>query len=285
MDGTSCVYFYSLLEVLAIFFAYYLLLSRSTHTDCLHTPQMVVFTPQSTHGCLHTAYPRPHTTCSHQHTNYPRGQTPLVLINTPPTLCQHTTYPRAHIPRLHPPQNTALVGEAVDLTYPYEHLGTNADAITTLTKGGPWLDKLRNAAHPVVLVGPGVLARPDRDAILQAVHTLADEAKVTRDGWNGYNVMHDAASRVAALDIGFLPSARARSASNTSPKFVYLLGADDFDAADIPDDAFVVYQGSHGDRGAMRADVVLPGAAYTEKSGTYVNMEGRVQATKVCFVE
>lgn len=178
---------------------------------------------------------------------------------------------------------TALIGQPVDLTYPYEHLGTTADAIATLTKGGAWLDKLREAQHPVILVGPGVLARPDRDAVLQAVHTLADKAKVTRDGWNGYNVMHDSAARVAALDLGFVPSARAR-ASTAAPKFVYLLGADDFDAADITDDAFVVYQGSHGDRGAMRADVVLPGAAYTEKAGTYVNMEGRVQATKVCMV-
>ncbi len=139
---------------------------------------------------------------------------------------------------------------------------------------------LKNATNPVVLVGPGVLARPDRDALLSSVHALVEKANVTREGWNGYNVMHDAAARVAALDIGFLQSAQAR-ASTDKPKFVYLLGSDDFDAADIPEDAFVVYQGSHGDRGAMRADVVLPGAAYTEKAGTYVNMEGRVQATKV----
>jgi len=85
---------------------------------------------------------------------------------------------------------------------------------------------------------------------------------------------------VAALDIGFAPSAAARAPGAAPAKLVYLLGADDWDAAAVPDDAFVVYQGHHGDRGAARADVVLPGAAYTEKSGTYVNLEGRVQRTR-----
>lgn len=103
---------------------------------------------------------------------------------------------------------------------------------------------------------------------------------VREDGWNGYNVLHDSASRVAALDIGFAPSAAARAAPVGSAEFVYLLGADDYDASAVPDNAFVVYQGHHGDRGAARADVVLPGAAYTEKSGTYVNLEGRVQRTR-----
>jgi hypothetical protein len=99
---------------------------------------------------------------------------------------------------------------------------------------------------------------------------------VVKEGWNGYNVIHDNASRVAALDIGFLPSANARKHSGPV-KMVYLLGADDFSEEDVPKDAFVVYQGHHGDQGAVRANVVLPGAAYTEKAGTYVNFEGRVQ--------
>lgn len=92
---------------------------------------------------------------------------------------------------------------------------------------------------------------------------------------NGYNVLHDAGGRVAALDLGFVPSPSAASAP--PPKVVYLLGADDFGAADVPADAFVIYQGSHGDAGAARADLILPGAAYTEKPATYVNTEGRPQ--------
>ena len=173
-----------------------------------------------------------------------------------------------------------LVGEAVDLTYPYEHLGTDAAALAALRKGA-FFEALRGAKHPVVVVGPGVLARPDRAALLRAVHEVVDAAGVVRDGWNGFNVLHDSASRVAALDLGFAPSAAARApGAAQAAEFVYLLGADDFADEDVPAGAFVVYQGHHGDRGAARADVVLPGAAYTEKAGTYANLEGRVQRTR-----
>jgi NADH dehydrogenase (ubiquinone) Fe-S protein 1 len=113
---------------------------------------------------------------------------------------------------------------------------------------------------------------------MKQIHQLVEAGDVVRPDWNGYNVLHDAASRVAALDIGFLPSASAQEAP--PPKAVYLLGADDYEEADVPADAFVIYQGHHGDRGAIRADVVLPGGAYTEKSGTYVNFEGRTQITR-----
>ncbi|WIA32206.1 hypothetical protein OEZ86_003055 [Tetradesmus obliquus] len=172
-----------------------------------------------------------------------------------------------------------LIGEAVDLTYKYAHLGSDAAAISKLAAGGAFLETLKKAERPVMVVGPGVLNRPDRAALLKAIHGLAEAAGVVKEGWNGYNVIHDNASRVAALDIGFLPSANARKHSGPV-KVVYLLGADDFSDEDVPKDAFVVYQGHHGDKGAARANVVLPGAAYTEKAGTYVNFEGRVQATR-----
>lgn len=172
-----------------------------------------------------------------------------------------------------------LIGEAVDLTYKYTHLGSDAAAISKLAAGGAFLETLKKAERPVMVVGPGVLNRPDRAALLKAIHGLAEAAGVVKEGWNGYNVIHDNASRVAALDIGFLPSANARKHSGPV-KVVYLLGADDFSDEDVPKDAFVVYQGHHGDKGATRANVVLPGAAYTEKAGTYVNFEGRVQATR-----
>lgn len=174
----------------------------------------------------------------------------------------------------------AVIGEPVDLTYKYEHLGQGADAVDALTKAGSeWLAKLKDAKNPMIIVGAGTLKREDRDAVLAKIHKLVEKANIVRDDWNGYNVLHDSASRVAALDLGFLPSARAR-ASKTAPKVVFLLGSDDYDEADVPSDAFVIYQGHHGDRGAARADVVLPGAAYTEKTATFVNTEGRVQSTR-----
>lgn len=172
----------------------------------------------------------------------------------------------------------AVVGEPIDLTYPHENLGQGADALDKLLKGD-WAKRLEGAERPLVIVGSGLLKRSDRDALLQKVQKLVESCNIVKEGWNGYNVLHDSASRVAALDIGFLPSASAR-AEPVKPKVVYLLGSDDFDEADVPEDAFVIYQGHHGDRGAARADVVLAGTAYTEKYGTYVNFEGRTQSTK-----
>ena len=166
------------------------------------------------------------------------------------------------------------------MTYPYDHLGEGPDALDALSKPtSEWFKKLKGASKPVVIVGAGVLRRADRDAVLARVHKLVEKAGIVKEDWNGYNVLHDAAGRVAALDVGFLPSARAR-ASSTAPKVVYLLGSDDYSDADVPEDAFVVYQGHHGDRGAARANVILPGTAFTEKWGVFVSTEGRVQSTR-----
>lgn len=106
-----------------------------------------------------------------------------------------------------------------------------------------------------------------------------NSAGIVRDGWNGFNMLHESASTVAALDIGFVPFPQ----DYPEAKFVYNLGADDYDAEEIPESAFVVYQGHHGERGALRADVILPGAAYTEKAGTFVNFEGRPQQTRAAI--
>ncbi|KAL6761957.1 NADH:ubiquinone oxidoreductase 76 kDa subunit [Haematococcus lacustris] len=171
-----------------------------------------------------------------------------------------------------------LLGEAVDLTYKYEHLGSDPAALAKLSSN-PFFAMLKAAKNPAVVVGPGVLRRPDREAVMQAVHKLVEQAGVVRPDWNGFNVLHESASRVAALDLGILPSASARQAPPA--KLVWLLGADDYAPEDVPEDAFVIYQGHHGDRGASRADIVLPGAAYTEKAGLYVNFEGRVQQTRM----
>lgn len=173
----------------------------------------------------------------------------------------------------------AAIGPQVDLTYRYDHLGESVSDLKDILSGGPVLQTMKSADKPLVIVGPGVLERKDSAAVLALINDLVHKTGCVKDGWNGYNLLHVYASRVAALDIGFLPSSRSYSAPR--PKFVYLLGADDYEDSEVPKDAFVVYQGHHGEKGAARADVVLPGAAYTEKSGTYVNFEGRVQRTRV----
>src|SRR5208283_1637392 len=128
----------------------------------------------------------------------------------------------------------------------------------------------------LILVGAGALARPDGAAIASLAAKAAIDLGAVKDGWNGYSVLHSAASRAGALDLGFVPgegglTARQMAASGALDVAV-LLGADEID---IAPGAFVVYIGTQGDRGASRADVVLPGAAYPEKSATYVNTEGR----------
>jgi NADH-quinone oxidoreductase subunit G len=164
----------------------------------------------------------------------------------------------------------ALIGEQADLTYPVEYLGAGPDTLSNL---GAFGDALARAARPLVIVGQGALARADGLAVLAAASKLAQ-----RDGWNGFCVLHTAASRVGGLDIGFTPGEGGLDAAGMAQAgaldVLFNLGADEID---IAPGAFVVYQGSHGDKGAHRADVILPGAAYTEKSGTWVNTEGRVQ--------
>jgi NADH-quinone oxidoreductase subunit G len=169
-----------------------------------------------------------------------------------------------------------LIGDPVDLTYPYRHIGTTADLIAGRKKP-------EGSKNGMIILGMGALARPDGAAILAAVRKLAEENNAVTGDWNGFNVLHTAAGRVGGLDVGFVPGQGARDvrgildgASKGEINFVYLLGADEIDTAKLGK-AFVVYQGHHGDRGAHRADVILPGAAYTEKDATYVNTEGRVQ--------
>ena len=128
-----------------------------------------------------------------------------------------------------------------------------------------------------MIVGAGALARADGAAIANLAASLA----TVSEGWTGFGVLHTAASRVGGLDMGFVPREGGKDvAAMLEPgtlDVLYLLGADEIDARAIPPSTFVVYQGHHGDAGAARADVILPGAAYTEKPGIYVNTEGRVQ--------
>lgn len=181
----------------------------------------------------------------------------------------------------------ASIGEAIGTGYETEHLGAGPDTLKEVVSGKhPFFDVLKNADHPMVIVGEGAVARADGAGVIALAAQLADKlAGGKNPKWRVFNVLHCAASRVAGLDIGFVPESDAqniesmlRAAETGQLDFVYLLGADEFDVTRLGS-SFVVYQGSHGDAGAHRADVILPGAAYTEKSATYVNLEGRPQVT------
>jgi NADH-quinone oxidoreductase subunit G len=177
----------------------------------------------------------------------------------------------------------AAIGPALDLTFPVESLGNGGETLTALAQGDhAWAERLKGTKAPMLILGQGALARPDGALVLGAARALA-ESLMLRDAWNGFNVLHRAAARVAGLDLGFLPGEGGRDVAEMLAgcrsgdiEVLYLLGADELDLANTGS-AFVVYHGHHGDRGAGRADVVLPGAAYTEKDGTYVNTEGRAQ--------
>jgi NADH-quinone oxidoreductase subunit G len=179
-----------------------------------------------------------------------------------------------------------LIGERANLNYAYEYLGAGPDTLAALAAGQhPFAETLKKAAHPVVLVGSGALARADGAAIASLAAKAAVELGAIKDGWNGYGFLHAVASRAGALDAGFVPGPGGLSATAMSKPgaldVAILLGADEID---IPPGAFVVYLGTHGDRSAHRADVILPGAAYPEKSGLYVNTEGRAQmAARAAF--
>ena len=179
----------------------------------------------------------------------------------------------------------ALIGEAADLSYKYTHVGTNIQDLEKLAKD--YKDKVK-AEKPMIIVGSGVFEREDGEAVHYVLNKMAKDLGVIKDGWNGFNILHRAASRVGALDTGFVPQAGGKDFSEIvagtkdgSIKALYLLGADEFEAhTQIGWKTFTIYQGHHGDHGAMRADVVLPGSAYTEKDGIYLNTEGRVQYAK-----
>ncbi|KAM9899759.1 hypothetical protein OXX79_005538 [Metschnikowia pulcherrima] len=168
------------------------------------------------------------------------------------------------------------VGQEFESTFGLEKLGANAKDLQAALKGA-FGKKLASAKNPMIVVGSGVAESEDANAVYAAVAEFAAKnANFTAEGWNGVNVLHREAARAAALDLGF----QTLSEPTKEAKFVYLLGADELKRGDIPKDAFVVYQGHHGDAGASIADVVLPGSAYTEKSATYVNTEGRTQVTR-----
>jgi NADH-quinone oxidoreductase subunit G len=180
-----------------------------------------------------------------------------------------------------------VIGEDADLTYRTAHLGAGPETLAVLARGeNDFCKTLEAAERPMVILGSGAVARDDGAAVLAAARAVAERFACVTEDWNGFNLLQRAASRVGGLEAGFLPASGGRDvgailagAGAGEIGLVWLLGADEIDTGALGS-AFVVYQGHHGDAGANRADVILPGAAYTEKDGTYVNTEGRVQRAR-----
>ncbi|XP_028784757.1 NADH dehydrogenase [ubiquinone] iron-sulfur protein 1, mitochondrial [Neltuma alba] len=169
------------------------------------------------------------------------------------------------------------IGPPTDFNYDHKHLGTGPQTLIEIAEGRhPFSKTLSNAKNPCIVVGGGVFERKDKDAVFAAVEAIAKNGNVVRPDWNGLNVLLLHAAQAAALDLGLVPRSEK---CLESAKFVYLMGADDVNLEQIPKDAFVVYQGHHGDKGVYRANVILPASAFSEKEGTYENTEGCVQQT------
>jgi len=173
--------------------------------------------------------------------------------------------------------SAGLIGENVDLTFKCENLGAGTETLKEIAEGNHSFAKiLKKAEKPMLILGQGALMRSDGAAVLAMARQIAEDFGMISDDWNGFNVLHTAAARVGGLDLGLVSD--GVDSVLDGAEVVYLLGADEIDTAKLGE-AFVIYQGHHGDAGAHRADVILPGAAYTEKNATYVNTEGRVQRT------
>ena len=185
-----------------------------------------------------------------------------------------------------------LIGEQADLTYDYALLGSGPSAFNGFDQTA-FFKTLQDAERPLIIVGEGAAARPDGASVLGTAMQLAEVVGAVKEGWSGFAMLHGAAARVGGMAIGFVPHQTDDGTLSDTPtgrdtaaildgakdgviEMVYLLGADEVDMSKL-EKAFIVYQGSHGDAGAMAADVILPGAAYTEESGLFVNTEGRPQ--------
>ncbi|KAK0150755.1 NADH-ubiquinone oxidoreductase subunit, mitochondrial [Merluccius polli] len=209
----------------------------------------------------------------------------LLLVGTNPRYEAALFNARIRKSWLHNELQVALVGSKVDLSYTYEHLGDSAKILEEIAAGThPFSQVLAEAKRPVVVVGSGILQREDGAAVMAAVATISQNARNSSEvdgSWKVLNVLHRVASQVAALDLGYKPGVEA--IRKNPPKVLFLLGADAgcITRQDLPEDSLIIYQGHHGDVGAPMADIILPGAAYTEKCSTYVNTEGRAQQTRV----
>lgn len=203
----------------------------------------------------------------------------ILLIGTNPRYEAPILNARIRKAWIHNNLEVALIGPEIDLTYDYQHIGDSPNLLKDLASGQhPFIKKLTEAQKPMIVLGSGTLQRPDGDAIYALVQQIALRCQKSEDV-KTFNILHRVASQVAALDVGY--KSCPDEIENLEPKFLFLLGADEcfYSREKLPKDCFVVYQGHHGDKGAEMADIILPGAAYTEKQATFVNTEGRTQQT------
>jgi NADH-quinone oxidoreductase subunit G len=208
----------------------------------------------------------------------------LLIVGSNPRLEAPVVNARIRKRWLHGDFPIAVIGPQAELTYGYDYLGAGPQTLDEIASGKhAFAQILKTAERPMVIVGMGALARSDGAGVMATIRKIAADTGIVGGDWNGFNLLHTASARVGGLDLGFVPGPGGRDvagiidgAGKGDIETVYLLAADEIDM-DSLGAAFVIYQGHHGDLGAHRADVVLPGAAYTEKSGTWVNSEGRVQ--------
>ncbi|XP_057293927.1 NADH-ubiquinone oxidoreductase 75 kDa subunit, mitochondrial-like [Hydractinia symbiolongicarpus] len=206
----------------------------------------------------------------------------LLLVGTCPRYEAPLVNSRIRKAWMHNELNVAMVGTKTDLTYDYDHLGDNVGVLQEIAEGKhPYSKVLQDAKKPVIIVGSKPLNTADGNAVHALCANISNKLKSQGNvdsEWRVLNILHKVASQVAALDIGYKPGVENLG----SPKLLFLLGADsgNISRSNLPKDCLVVYQGHHGDNGANMADVIFPGSAYTEKTATYVNMEGRAQETK-----
>ncbi len=199
----------------------------------------------------------------------------LLLIGTDPRLEAAVWNARIRKGWLWNDLKIGLIGAPVNLTYPYEHLGTGAGAINSAEVKA----FLAGAKRPMIVLGEGALCQGGGQAVMKAALELAQGCGAIQDDWAGFGVLHNAAGRVGALDVGFVPGEIGKATAGIlggEMQTVLLLGADEVDMSELSG-ATVIYVGHHGDAGAGAADIILPCAAYTEMIATYVNSEGRVQ--------
>ncbi|MEM7768683.1 MAG: NADH-quinone oxidoreductase subunit NuoG [Pseudomonadota bacterium] len=207
----------------------------------------------------------------------------LLLVGTNPRLEAPVWNARIRKSWLWNGLDVGLIGEPADLTYDHAHLGLGPGTFDGLfRRDDPFVEALRNAERPMIVVGEAALCREDGGAILAAALDFAQEIGAIQDDWAGFGVLHSAAGRVGALDVGFVPGDGGLDTAamlTGGVETLVLLGADEVDLSSVPASATVIYVGHHGDAGAARADIVLPCTAYTEMAATFVNTEGRVQMT------
>ncbi|SFI94849.1 NADH-quinone oxidoreductase subunit G [Sphingomonas sp. NFR04] len=165
------------------------------------------------------------------------------------------------------------IGPEVDLTYKVEWLGDDLGLLNSLPEN--LAQAIDNAKKPALILGPGAL-KNGHGAALAIAGAFQRAATETEAAWNGFNVVHTAAARMAGLMLGYAQKGGIADIVAAAPKLAFFLGADEVDFSKFAG-SFKVYIGHHGDQGAHHADVILPGATYAEKPGTYVNLEGRVQ--------